>query len=254
MPSIKGLLEHVYDHTGLLPTWPLDERLDVGDVIIRTRAGIRRETSLRTLLPDEVFAVREESLDESTFAVSRGVGVESEAAASAAGLARIRLRFTEDAGYAFVVQGGLVRCFEDPLTVKQAMLRLRRAARWPDGGELVTWVRTADSSCLVVGHNSGAVAVGAVRLGLAAQMLPVDVHALDASSTLTWTGRTGVQHRAVSSTALHQAFGFRRLRSEPVDASRPIRSGGDGPADDEVVDVVRPSDLPDLDLPDLELP
>lgn len=247
MGTYSKLLEDVYRQAGVVPTWPVLDRIDVGQIITRTAGGLRHQTTLKDLLPQESFPVHEDEPEKKdhVFRVAYGVAAELNAGATAS-VASLKLRFEEASSYLFLLRGGRVRRFEQQLGVRQAMLRLRSEGIWQKDWHLVSWVRSAATCVVLIADEAGLVATATAQVGLPASVDHLDLAALDISSNVAWTPTRGIDYRTSDATPLHQALRVKRWpRRKVVEGTRPIEAGGDQDMDDAeyAVEVVDPEEI-----------
>jgi hypothetical protein len=218
----EKLAKRVYRECGFLPTWPVVDRVEVGEVVTRTEGGLHHETTLRDLLPGESFDLYEGAVPEGQDVVRVLHGVKGDFGAGvAAAFARLTFRFEQSFSYLFVVRGGTLHRFKRLHGVRQTVLDLRAAGVWQKDWQLITSVRSADYYTVLTADEPGLVAEARARVSTPLGVGDVDLAALDISSKVAWTPMSGLDYVASHATPLHQALRVRRiLRPKTVHATR----------------------------------
>lgn len=239
---IDELLRTLHRATGWRPTWPLDIRVNVGDVVVRSPTGLSHVTTLSRLatreLPDlnsdDLQVVFEAPREETeSIEIANGVSVRMELATDA-GAARAKFSFEASGSHLLFIRGGEVRRYHDQLMVNAALEALARAGKWEPEWELISSVRTARRSVLLASMGAGSVASAnldqfdASGIGGIMSILPL------LRSGVTWErgAALGIGVVSADSAPLHQAHRVKRWPLRSVTSSGgPVRSTDDQSAE-----------------------
>jgi hypothetical protein len=242
MKPQEKLARAVFERYGMLPMWPVDHRIAVGDVISRTAAGIRRETTLDELVGNDAPLAITEDIKVQKIKISDGVKFESSANTTVnAGVVdgTVGIGFGSRASFVILVEGGGLTTYDELWAVRKRMLSLHSEGSWDSSWQLVTSVRSADACTFLVSDKAGVKAVARLRPGILTGDL-LDV--LNVGSEVVWSTDGGLESVGEGCTPLHSVLRVRRgIRTRTVDGLK-ISSGAESPEDDVEIDVVGPEE------------